>query len=76
MMNRVLTLALSIAVVSALIFGNTIPSVNATIASGPATSTNTKTPIKHIVVLFQENVSFDHYFGILMLLIHQENQSL
>lgn len=24
---------------------------------------NTKTPIKHIVVLFQENVSFDHYFG-------------
>jgi phospholipase C len=23
----------------------------------------TKTPIKHIVVIFQENVSFDHYFG-------------
>jgi phospholipase C len=23
----------------------------------------TKTPIKHVVVLFQENVSFDHYFG-------------
>ncbi len=23
----------------------------------------TATPIKHIVVLFQENVSFDHYFG-------------
>ena len=22
------------------------------------------TPIKHLVVLFQENVSFDHYFGI------------
>ena len=22
-----------------------------------------KTPIKHIVVIFQENVSFDHYFG-------------
>ncbi len=26
---------------------------------GPATST----PIKHLVVIFQENVSFDHYFG-------------
>ena len=24
---------------------------------------NTKTPIKHLVVLFQENRSFDHYFG-------------
>ncbi len=23
----------------------------------------TQTPIKHIVVIFQENVSFDHYFG-------------
>lgn len=24
---------------------------------------STATPIKHIVVIFQENVSFDHYFG-------------
>ena len=23
----------------------------------------TATPIKHVVVLFQENISFDHYFG-------------
>ncbi|HEY0794436.1 MAG TPA: alkaline phosphatase family protein, partial [Acidisarcina sp.] len=28
-------------------------------AQGPATAT----PIKHLVVIFQENVSFDHYFG-------------
>jgi phospholipase C len=28
-----------------------------------AQSTGTTTPIKHIVVIFQENVSFDHYFG-------------
>jgi phospholipase C len=26
-------------------------------------STRTATPIKHVVVLFDENVSFDHYFG-------------
>jgi phospholipase C len=26
---------------------------------GPATTT----PIKHVVVIFQENISFDHYFG-------------
>ena len=24
---------------------------------------DTATPIKHLVVIFQENVSFDHYFG-------------
>ena len=24
---------------------------------------HTRTPIKHLVVIFQENVSFDHYFG-------------
>ena len=33
-----------------------------------ATANNTqpqlKTPIKHIIVIFQENVSFDHYFGV------------
>src|SRR4030081_1244964 len=31
-------------------------------AQGKGGST-TKTPIKHVVVIFQENVSFDHYFG-------------
>jgi phospholipase C len=29
----------------------------------PAESYSTTTPIKHVVVIFQENVSFDHYFG-------------
>jgi phospholipase C len=29
------------------------------LAADPATTT----PIKHVVVIFQENVSFDHYFG-------------
>ena len=27
------------------------------------TYARTRTPIKHVVVIFQENVSFDHYFG-------------
>ena len=31
-------------------------------AQSSATST-TATPIKHLVVIFQENVSYDHYFG-------------
>jgi phospholipase C len=40
-------------------------SAAATVAQGAKFSSNvrTKTPIKHLVVIFQENVSFDHYFG-------------
>jgi phospholipase C len=29
----------------------------------PNAGTSTSTPIEHVVVIFQENVSFDHYFG-------------
>ncbi len=32
-------------------------------AAMPAMAQSTSTPIKHVVVIFQENVSFDHYFG-------------
>ncbi len=31
--------------------------------SSVVTNDSTQTPIKHVVVIFQENVSFDHYFG-------------
>src|SRR5579875_2533513 len=37
------------------------PPLSAHAATGP--SNNTTTPIKHVVVIFGENVSFDHYFG-------------
>ncbi len=44
--------------------------VTGAIASGTATgahmaavAADTATPIKHLVVIFDENVSFDHYFG-------------
>jgi phospholipase C len=36
------------------------------VAAAPPSGNNdskTATPIKHLVVIFQENVSFDHYFG-------------
>ena len=62
-MNRLVTLLVSIAVVFSLLSSGTLASVKAATAAPSATSTTTKTPIKHIVVLFQENVSFDHYFG-------------
>ncbi len=29
----------------------------------PAVAQETRTPIRHLVVMFQENISFDHYFG-------------
>ena len=33
-------------------------------AAAPATAPQpTRTPIKHVVVIFPENISFDHYFG-------------
>ncbi len=32
-------------------------------ASSWTITSPTSTPIKHVVVLFDENVSFDHYFG-------------
>jgi phospholipase C len=32
-------------------------------AAGPVFADGNATPIKHLVVIFQENVSFDHYFG-------------
>ena len=38
--------------------GYRIPSQGA-----PHAKTETRTPIKHVVVIFQENVSFDHYFA-------------
>ncbi len=38
---------------------------SASASASPVTNlgARTATPIKHIVVIFQENVSFDHYFG-------------
>jgi phospholipase C len=32
-------------------------------AAPPAARADSATPIEHVVVIFQENVSFDHYFA-------------
>jgi phospholipase C len=40
-----------------------LTTVVGTIPAFANSSSRTKTPIKHIVIIFQENVSFDHYFG-------------
>lgn len=54
--------------------GSSTPAQSSTASSASSSSTTgssdtttktpgTTTPIKHIVVIFQENISFDHYFG-------------
>jgi phospholipase C len=49
-------------------FGTTTPGhfrhfINSTANASASATTTTTTPIKHIIVIFQENNSFDHYFG-------------
>jgi phospholipase C len=46
---------------AALLVVGTFP--NSAFAAGPSGSGETATPIKHLVVIFGENISFDHYFG-------------
>src|ERR1700735_148730 len=48
-----------------LIAGIVAPLLIAGQIVGPASASapSTATPIQHLVVIFQENVSFDHYFG-------------
>jgi phospholipase C len=54
------TMAMLLALATAL-GPSALPAVGASVpAVKPAP---TATPIKHLVVIFQENVSFDHYFG-------------
>src|SRR5713226_8091376 len=63
--RRTATIAVSVLATAVLVAGLAGLSLRgqsvsaATAASGYATTT----PIKHLVVIFQENVSFDHYFG-------------
>jgi phospholipase C len=41
----------------------TASAVSAAEGGNPTVAAGTATPIKHLVVIYQENVSFDHYFG-------------
>ncbi len=43
-------------------------------AQTPATAAGPVTPIQHLVVIFQENVSFDHYFGTYPWALNPEGQ--
>jgi phospholipase C len=56
-----LTNVVLILIISSILSGTSLLSV----AAEDAASSNfsTATPIKHLVIIFQENVSFDHYFA-------------
>nr|WTB33794.1 alkaline phosphatase family protein [Streptomyces sp. NBC_00830] len=43
--------------------GSVAPASASVVEKATDNSTKTQTPIKHLVVLFDENESFDHYFG-------------
>lgn len=55
------TMALTLALATAL--GPTSMPALAAAKPLPSAASATATPIQHLVVIFQENVSFDHYFG-------------
>jgi phospholipase C len=53
---------------SLLVFGAAalalVPALSVSgVSQDPANAVRTATPIKHVVVIFQENISFDHYFA-------------
>ena len=53
---------LSVSVSTAMLMGMAIDPSLAAAAQAPSAVT-TATPIQHVVVIFGENISFDHYFG-------------
>ncbi len=64
--KKLLGVGLALLAICVIAFSATIAlSANSTAnaASAGVKGPNTTTPIKHLVVIFQENVSFDHYFG-------------
>src|ERR1700760_2472506 len=52
-------------IATALVAGATIVGVSLSGRASPPTASlpTPTTPIEHVVVLFPENISFDHYFG-------------
>lgn len=57
--------ALALAITAGLLGGCSSGSSSSSLDNGPTPPVVAKaaTPIQHVVVIFQENVSFDHYFG-------------
>jgi len=61
--RRVAKMAAPVLAVALLVAGGVGVLTRTTAATALAANGKTTTPITHLVVIFQENVSFDHYFG-------------
>src|SRR5438034_10379465 len=57
--RKVLTILFDLLLIISILLGGSFSSAAASVAASRAATT----PIKHLVVIFQENVSFDHYFA-------------
>jgi phospholipase C len=55
--------ALALFTAAVMAFGSSAPAFAASSGKNQALTSATATPIQHLVVIFNENVSFDHYFG-------------
>jgi phospholipase C len=64
-MKRLSILVGALAIASALVASVSLASAHEEGSHGHASiiSSGTRTPIRHVIEIFQENVSFDHYFG-------------
>lgn len=56
--KKLTTIVLALVALPLILLNNSLVAV-----AYATTTTITTTPIKHLVVIFQENVAFDHYFG-------------
>lgn len=56
-------LALVAVIISLILSGNSLLSIAEASSINDTPSATRTTPIKHLIVIFQENVSFDHYFA-------------
>jgi phospholipase C len=57
------TVVIALCVAVAIVIGLTVGTAHSRSAGVAAAAGTTTTPIKHVVVIFDENISFDHYFG-------------
>ncbi len=61
--KKLTTIVLAIVIMLLISLGASLLSLAAAVTIIPSTATTTTTPIKHLIVIFQENISFDHYFA-------------
>ena len=64
MKETLVSSSFSFALILSIVTGGVINASAASLMSSITTATaTTATPIKHLVIIFQENISYDYYFG-------------